>query len=606
MYGDWQALSQPFGTTTRDVLRHDHLGVKLHFILEKRPMKRAALAACLSLFTAPALAQTSPSAMPPGMGAMAHMNHVMPAVYAGQADKPGAPIFTGLGVHHHTITTTNPETQRFFDQGVNLLFGFNHAEAIRSFKEAARLDPDCAMCWWGVAFALGPNINLPMPPDALAPALEALDNAKARTPKASPAEQAWIAALSQRYSADPKSNRHLLDEIFAEAMGKLARDYPDDLDASTFYAEALMDTQPWDYWQADAATPKGHGAEIVATLEKIIAKAPNHPGALHLYIHAVEASTTPERAEAAADRLLVLMPQAGHIVHMPGHIYYRVGRYADAAHVNEMAALVDEAYIASCKAQGYYPAGYYGHNIHFLWTSAEMEGRAQVSIDAARRLVKAVNAEQMAKALPSGELYAFTPIVTLVRFGKWDAVLAEPAPARELKLDTAVWLYAQGFAHANLGDIKAARSDRAQLRKITIGVFARYEAAGLPAQPMTKLALALLDGEIARKSGAATAAIKHFRHAAALEQALPYTEPNWWHQPVSHLLGAALLDAGQAKEAEAVYRDSLKTYRRDGWALNGLAQALSAQGRTAEAQAVTQDYKSAWAASDVTLTSSRF
>lgn len=569
-------------------------------------MRQATLVAYLSLLAAPAWAQTMPGTLPPGMGQSGHMNHAMPAVYAGQADKPGAPVFTGLGVHHHAITTTNPETQRFFDQGVNLLFGFNHAEAIRSFREAARLDPDCAMCWWGVAIALGPNINLPMPPDALAPALEALGNAKALASKASPAEQAWIAALNQRYSADPKSDRHLLDEIYAQAMGKLAQDYPDDLDAATFYAEALMDTQPWDYWQADAATPKGHGAEIVATLEKIIATEPNHPGALHLYIHAVEASTTPERAEAAADLLLVLMPQAGHIVHMPGHIYYRVGRYADAARVNEMAALVDETYIAACKAQGYYPAGYYGHNIHFLWTSAEMEGRAQVSIDAARRLVKAVNAEQLAKTLPSGELYAFTPIVTLVRFGKWDAVLAQPAPAPELKLDTAVWYYARGFAHANLGDLKAARADRAQLRKITTGDFARYEAAGLPAQTMTKLSLALLDGEIARKSVGATAAIRHFRHAATLEHALPYTEPNWWHQPVSHLLGAALLEAGQAKDAETVYRESLKNYRRDGWALFGLAQTLTAQGRTAEAESTSQEFNSAWVASDVKLQSSRF
>ena len=569
-------------------------------------MRQAALVAYLALIAAPALAQTAPGAMPPGMGAMGHMNHAMPAIYGGQADKPGAPVFTGLGVHHHAITTTSPETQRFFDQGINLLFGFNHAEAIRSFKEAARLDPDCAMCWWGVAIALGPNINMPMQPDALSPALEAMDQAKALASKASPAEQAWIAALAQRYSADPKANRHLLDEIYAQAMGKLAQDQPNDLDAATFYAEALMDTQPWDYWQADAATPKGHGAEILATLEKVIAREPNHPGALHLYIHAVEASTTPERAEAAADRLLVLMPQAGHIVHMPGHIYYRVGRYADAARVNEMAALVDEAYIASCKAQGYYPAGYYGHNIHFLWTSAEMEGRAQVSIDAARRLVKAVNAEQMAKAVPSGELYAFTPIVTLVRFGKWQSILAEPAPATELKLDTAVWLYARGFAHANLGDLTSASADRTALKKIAGGDFAKYETNGIPAKSMAKLSLALLNGEIARRSGRPTVAVTQFRRASAIEHALPYTEPNWWHQPVSHLLGAALLEAGQAKPAEDVYRESLKTYRRDGWALFGLAQALTAQGRTAEAATIGRDFQSAWVASDITLTSSRF
>ena len=569
-------------------------------------MKPAAFVTLLTLIATPVLAQTAPNVMPPGMGQMGHMNHPMPAIYGGQADKPGAPVFTGLGVHQHVITTTNPETQRFFNQGVNLLFGFNHAEAIRSFREAARLDPDCAMCWWGVAVALGPNINMPMQPDALAPALEALDRAKDLAPKASPAEQAWIAALAKRYSADPKADRHLLDEIYAEAMGKLARDYPDDLDAATFYAEALMDTQPWDYWQADATTPKGHGAEIVATLEKVIARAPDHPGALHLYIHAVEASTTPERAEAAADRLLVLMPQAGHIVHMPGHIYYRVGRYADAARVNEMAALVDEAYIAACKAQGYYPAGYYGHNIHFLWTSAEMEGRSQASIDAARRLVKALDAEQMAKGLPLAETYNFTPVATLLRFGKWDAILAEPAPAAELKLDTAIWLYARGFAHANLGDLKAATDDRLALKTLIGGDFAKYHANAIPAKSMATLSLTLLNGEIARKSGNLRSAITQFRRAAALEHALPYTEPAWWHQPVSHLLGAALLDAGRAKKAEAVYRESLKSYRRDGWALYGLAQALTAQRRTAEAAGVSRDFKSAWAASDVTLTSSRF
>ncbi|HEX5379303.1 MAG TPA: tetratricopeptide repeat protein [Phenylobacterium sp.] len=567
-------------------------------------MKRSLVAAYLALLSTPAWAQASGD-MPPGMGQMGHSMHAMPSVYAGQADKAGAPTFKGLGDHHHPISTRNPDTQRYFDQGVNLLFGFNHAEAIRSFREAARLDPDCAMCWWGVAVALGPNINLPMPPDAVAPAWEALERARALAPRASPAERAWIAALGQRYSPDPKADRHALDEAYAKAMGDLVRSQPDDLDAATFYVEAMMDTQPWDYWQADAVTPKGHGAEIVSTLERVIARAPSHPGALHLYIHAVEASTTPERAEAAADRLLTLMPEAGHIVHMPSHIYYRVGRYSDAARANELAATVDEAYIAACRAQGYYPAGYYGHNIHFLWTSSEMEGRRQVSLDAARRLVKAVDAVETAKTLPQAELFVFTPIVTLVRFGQWDAVLAEPAPPEQLRLDTAVWLYARGFAHANRGDLKAALADRARLAEISGGDFSAYEGAGVPAKPMTDLALALLDGEISRKSGVLDGAIVRFRHAADLERALPYTEPPWWHQPVSHLLGAALLEAGQAKEAEAVYRQSLTSYRRDGWALLGLAQALEAQGKTAEAATTRAAFEDAWRLSDVRLTASR-
>jgi tetratricopeptide (TPR) repeat protein len=530
----------------------------------------------------------------------------MPAVYAGEADKPGAPVFQGLGDHHHPISTKNPQTQAFFDQGINLLFGFNHAEAIRSFREAARLDPDCAMCWWGVAEALGPNINLPMPPDAVAPAWAALQRARALEPKASPEERAWIEALAARYSADPKADRHALDEAFAKAMGELWRTHPDDLDAGTFYAEAMMDTQPWDYWDQDGVTPKGHATEIVATLEGIIKREPNHPGALHLYIHAVEATTTPERAEAASDRLLKLMPGAGHIVHMPSHIYYRVGRYADAERVNEMAAKVDEDYIAACKAQGYYPAGYYGHNIHFLWTSSEMSGRYQGALDAARRLVKAVDAYNLAKLVPSAELYGFTPIATQLRFEKWDAVLAEPPPPKALLIDRAFSLYARGVALAAKGELKDAQAARSELAAvIAVSDFSRYDAFAIPAKPIATLGLALLDAEIARAKGDKAGAVARFHTAYALMKHLPYTEPPWWHQPVAHLLGAALLDNHQPAEAEAVYRESLKTYRGDGWALFGLAQALDAQGKPGEAADARRQFETAWARADVKLSSSR-
>lgn len=539
-------------------------------------------------------------------GAMRMPGAPMPAIYMGQADKPGAPVFDGLGAHTHKISTTNPTTQKLFDQGVKLLFGFNHAEAIRSFREAARQDPDCAMCWWGVAFALGPNINLPMPDDAVTPAWEALQRAQALKAKATPRERAWIEALATRYSPDPKADRAALNAAFAKAMGELSKADPSDMDAATFYAEAMMDTQPWDYWEADAATPKGHGAAIIATLETVLKQAPDHPGALHLYIHAVEASTTPERAEAAADRLLPLMPQAGHIVHMPSHIYYRVGRYADAAKANEQAALVDEAYIAACRAQGFYPAGYYGHNIHFLWTSAEMEGRSKTSHEAARRLVKAVKAEETAAQLPLAELFVFTPVVNLLRFGQWQAILAEPPPPAGLKLDNAIYAYAHGFAAVNTGDRKTAMADREKLAALTKADLSAFDAFAIPAKPMTELALALLDGEIARKDGALDAAIVSFRRAADIEKRLPYTEPAYWHQPVSHYLGAALLQAGRPAEAEAVYRDSLTHYRRDGWALFGLAQALERQGKTAEAAAATAAHKQAFRMADITLTSSRF
>jgi len=373
-----------------------------------------------------------------------------------------------------------------------------------------------------------------------------------------------------------------------------------------FYAEAMMDTQPWDYWQDDGKTPKGHGAEIVSTLESVIARAPNHPGALHLYIHAVEASTTPERAEAAADRLEPLMPDAGHIVHMPSHIYYRVGRYADAAHVNELAAKSDERYIAACKAQGYYPVGYYGHNIHFLWTSSEMLGRYAASIDAARRLVKAIGPDVAKINNVGAQTFYPVPIVTLVRFGKWNAVLAEPPPQSDLKLVVAIAHYARGFAFANKGEFKQARAERAKLAAMKGDADLLKLDRGMPASQMTELALDLVDGEIARKSGRLDEAIADFTKARTIEIALPYNEPPNWHQPVSHILGAALLQAHRPAEAEAVYRDSLTRYRMDGWALFGLAQALDAQGKAQDAAATRKQFATAWQLADVKLASSRF
>ena len=556
------------------------------------------------LFAAASLMATAAAAQPHDMKGMSMGLPPMPAIYGGQADKPGAPVFGNLGDHHMKVTAT-PEAQKFFDQGVRLLFGFNHAEAIRSFREGARQDPNCAMCWWGVAFALGSNINLPMQDDAVGPAWQALKNAQALAPKVSPKEQAWIAALGKRYAESKKADRAKLNADFAAAMGDLARQYPDDVDVQTFWAESMMDTQPWDYWEADAKTPKGHGAAIVATLEQVLAKSPNHPGALHLYIHAVEASTTPERAEAPADRLLKLMPAAGHIVHMPSHIYYRVGRYADAASANEAAAKVDEDYIAACRAQGFYPAGYYGHNIHFLWTSAEMEGRYQTAIDASRRLVKAVDAPNLSKQMSIAELYNFTPVVTLLRFGKYREILAEPAPDKVLELDTAMWLYARAFAQANTGDLKSAQASRARIAALQKIRFDKYAAFNVPAEAMIPVALASVDGEIARKSGDLPGAIAHFRKAQELERALPYTEPAYWHRPVAHLLGAALLEAGKPAEAEAVFKDSLHHYRRDGWALMGLTKALQAQGKSEEAMSVGQEFGEAWRRADTSISTSR-
>jgi tetratricopeptide (TPR) repeat protein len=543
-----------------------------------------------------------PMAMPPGM--VMKMIDPMPALYMGEADKPGAPVFKGLGDHHHPVTTKNARTQLLFDQGVNLIFGFNHAEAIRSFREAARLDPHCAMCWWGVAFSLGPNINLTMPADAVKPAWQALQNAIALKRYASPQERAWIDALAVRYSSNPDADRAALDEDFARAMGAVWKAYPNDLDAGTFYAEAMMDTQPWDYWGQDGVTPKGHALEIVSTLEGIIKRAPKHPGALHLYIHAVEATTTPERAEVASDTLETLMPGAGHVVHMPSHIYYRVGRYADSAKVNALAATVDEQYIAACHAQGYYPVGYYGHNIHFLWTSSEMQGNYKTSIDTARRLVKA--SAGGAKSVGVGaQLYEFTPVVTYLRFGKWDEALAEPLPPNDQKLTLVMAHLARGFAYANKGDKANAAGERAALAAL-VGdpVLAGYQ--GLPGALLAKLSLAELDGEIARTAGDLKTAVDDFEMAVGYADDIPYSEPPYLHQPASHLLGAALLQAGRAKEAETVYRKSLETYRMDGWALYGLAQAQDAMGEHAAAAATRKEFALAWQFADVKLATSRF
>jgi tetratricopeptide (TPR) repeat protein len=375
-----------------------------------------------------------------------------------------------------------------------------------------------------------------------------------------------------------------------------------------FYAESMMDTQPWDYWQDDHKTPKGHGADIDATLDTVLQHEPLHPGALHLYIHAMEASTTPERAEAAADKLEPLMPSAGHVVHMPSHIYFRVGRYEDAVKVNEAAARKDEEYIAACKAQGFYPLAYYSHNLHFLWTSSEMLGRYKAAEDAGQRLQRAAAAgAPMAAAVPPVQLYFLVPVVTDIRFGRWDKALAEKIPSPDLKLDVAISHYARAFAYANKRQFKRAAKERDALAAMIANKeFAEIDAFPVPGTQMAQLALEAVDGEIARSRGRTADALRHFKQANALYASLPYTEPDYWYQPVSHIYGAALLAAHRPAEAEAVYRESLGVHRLDGWALYGLAQALQAQGKTKEAAETRAQFASVWRLADTKLTSSRF
>src|SRR5688572_3160429 len=401
-------------------------------------------------------------------GALAQTPHHKHYADSPEADKPGpggelAPRLQNLGVHTFPVTTKSRQAQRFINQGLNLAYGFNHAEAGRAFREAARLDPGCAMAYWGQAFVLGPNINVPMSPDDEPKAYEAAQKAVSLKAKASPRERAYIDALSQRYTGKA-ADRSAGDRAWAAAMKDVVRRFPNDVDAATLYAESLMDLRPWNYWTPDGR-PYAETPEIVGTLEKILARRANHPGANHLYIHAVEATDQPERAEAAADRLLKLVPGAGHMVHMPSHIYQRVGRYADAVAANAAAAKADEDYIAQCRAQGIYPMAYYPHNVHFLWYAATAEGRSKEAIEAARKTAAQVSDEKM-DGLPLLVAFKVVPMWALARFGRWDEVLAEPVPAEKYLFLRGVSHYVRGLAYLGKGDLYGAERELADVRRI--------------------------------------------------------------------------------------------------------------------------------------------
>lgn len=525
--------------------------------------------------------------------------------------RAGAPLFEGMGDYHRPITTNDAGAQRYFDQGMVLAFGFNHAEAIRSFRAAQRLDPDCAMCFWGEALATGPNINVTsggraiMSPESRVAAHAAAQKALSLADRVAPVERALIEAQAVRYDGSETSDRDPLDRAYAEAMRSVVQRFPDDDDAAAMYAEAWMNTMPWNYW-SDDGQPRPETVEVIDALERIIARSPRHPLALHLYIHAVEASSDPGRAEAAADTLLTLVPGSGHLVHMPAHTYWRVGRYHDAAEANVRAAAVDEQYIAQCNAQGFYPALYYPHNIHFLWAASSMEGRSAVAIDAARRVAANVRIEQM-REFPTVEFFRTIPLLALTQFGRWDEILAEPMPDASLRYATAIAHYARGVALARKGDLAAARRERDQLvplRDTTEILF--LDTNDYPAVTLLQIADALLEGEIAMAAGSVDAAVGHFERAVALQDGLPYMEPPFWYYPTRQSLGAALLAAGRAGEAEAVYRRDLEDYPHNGWSMFGLAESLAAQGRTDEAAEVREMFTHVWARADVELTGSRF
>ena len=525
------------------------------------------------------------------------------------AQRAGAPLFDGMGDHHHPITTDDPDAQRYFNQGLVIDFAFNHAESARSFRAAQRLDPDCAMCYWGEALALGPNINVTsdgkviMSDDDRRTAFAAISRAVALKGKASAKERDYIDALAVRYNGNPATPREPLDTAYARAMRELYTKYPDDDDAASLFAESLMNTMPWDYW-LDPDKPKPETVEVIDALETVLARTPDHPMAIHLYIHAVEASSRPERAEAHADTLLDLVPGAGHLVHMPSHIYWRVGRYHDAATANERAAAVDEAYIAACNAQGFYPAAYYPHNIHFLWAASSMQGRSAVALEAARKVAANVRIE-MIDEFPSVEFFKTIPLLALVQFGRWDDVLAEPAPPSHHEYSTAIWHYARATAHARKGELDAAAAEHAAMASLRGAEDVLYlDKIQYPASQLLQIADALVEGEIAMARTDYPAAVSHFEAAVAVQDELPYTEPPFWYYPTRHSLGKALLAAGDADGAEAVYRRNLEIYPRNGWALFGLMQAIEEQGENPAE--IEQQFRQVWSQADVELTASRF
>lgn len=523
-------------------------------------------------------------------------------VQAAGAGTPRTPLIENLGKLHHPISTTVPLAQRYFDQGLLLTYGFNHEEAINSFQEATRLDPTCAICYWGVAFALGPNINIPMNPSVTAQALDAVREARARLSRASPIERAYIEAVAIRYSADTTRPRAALDTAYAAAARDLWHRFPNDDDAGALYADALMNLAPWNYWQPDG-TPRPGTQEIVATLERILRRDPNHIGACHFYIHAVEASLEPQRAIPCAERLPGLAPGAGHLVHMPAHIYMRVGRYADAVAANVHAAHMDEIFIERRHPAGPYPF-YYVHNLHFLWAATQMDGRSVESLRAARDLAKSAPPEMMRHA-PLFEYLVPTPLFALVQFGKWDDVLLEPPPPEDLRYSRAIWHYARGrvfAARKQLGqagdELDSVTTIRVAIKDAPLG----FQTAG----SVLGVAAHALRGEIAAQRGDPDMAVREMEEAVRLQDALVYDEPPPWYYPVRQSLGAVLLAAGRASEAEAIYREDLKRNPENGWSLFGLAQALRVQGKTAEATSVDGRFRRAWARADVVLTASQF
>jgi tetratricopeptide (TPR) repeat protein len=515
--------------------------------------------------------------------------------------KPPA-LMSGLGRHHHVISTKSSEAQRFFDQGLTLVFAFNHEEAARSFRRAAELDPRSAMPYWGVALALGPCINLDVDPPHEKAAFESIQKAMSLAPGATESERAYIQALAKRYSADPKMDLRKLDADYAHAMRELSKRCPDDLDAATLYAESLMDLRPWKLWSLD-----GHPAEdtdeIVAVLESVLRRNPDHIGANHYYIHTMEASPHPERALASARRLETLAPAAGHLVHMPAHIYMRVGDYAAAARSNALAAEIDRAYLRDSGTMGsMYDIIYYAHNLHFLAAASSMAGNFSDAKRAADELVAHIGPMVLSNRLMA-EPYMPTQIFVLLRFHRWDEVLNLPPPDSNLAMTTAFWHFARGSAAAAKGQIGMAEVERGKLEaaRKEMPADTEFSMYSNKAQAFLDLAANILDARIASAHANRERAIEYWKNAVEIQDRLYYGEPPEWFYPVRESLGGALLLNGQAAQAEAVFRADLEQYPRNPRSLFGLLKSLEAQKKISDAEWVRREFKDAWKSADVPL-----
>lgn len=531
------------------------------------------------------------AAEPAGQQSQQEQQHDTPAA-AGQ-------LYPGLTGYSRKITTNSAEAQRWFDQGLQLLYGFNHDEAIRSFQRATESDPACAMAWWGIAYARGLHINNPVMKEeqsrladqAAAQALAALDNE-------TPVEQALVRAVRQRYAWPAPEDRQPLDQRYAEAMEKVWHQFPDDPDVGALYAESLMNLQPWDLWTG-SGEPKGRALEIVAVLERTLTKAPQHPGANHFYIHAIEASPWPERGLDAAQRLADLVPGSGHLVHMPSHIFIRTGRYAKASEVNERAIKIDEAYFQLAPKPDFYSL-YFMHNIHFLAYSAMMEGRYQTAIDAARKIEALIPPDFLKNYVTVVDGFTPTTLHVLIRFGKWNEILAEPEPEAWRLVSRAERHFARSVAYAALGKTELARREIELLDEVAQGLDDQWMVGNNSAAEVIAVARKMAEGELAYREGKPDEAFRLLRQAVTMEENLGYDEPPGWMQPVRHALGALLLAEGRSEEAEEVYRADLVRHPNNAWSLLGLQQSLQQQGKTSEAGALADQVKQAWARADVT------